>query len=165
MDFSFLDDYAEEEAGPQIIEAGEGYRNILIFAEVADGALCPSTLQAMGQARDLADQIGVYVYGVLLGEGMESLGEQLVAYGADRVLVADDAALTTYQPETYTQALACLVEEYRRNFGNPYHAASAGYIDDIIEPRETRPKIIAALAALRDKQTSGPPRKHGNIPM
>ena len=60
---------------------------------------------------------------------------------------------------------ARLVEEYRRNFGNPYHAASAGYIDDIIEPRETRPKIIAALAALRDKQTSGPPRKHGNIPM
>ncbi|MGD2040896.1 MAG: acyl-CoA carboxylase subunit beta [Anaerolineae bacterium] len=60
---------------------------------------------------------------------------------------------------------ARLVEEYRRNFSNPYHAASAGYIDDIIEPRETRPKIIAALAALRDKQTSGPPRKHGNIPM
>ena len=113
MDFSFLDDYAEEEAGPQIIEAGEGYRNILVFAEVADGALCPPTLQTMGQARDLADQIGVYVYGVLLGEGMESLGEQLIAYGADMVLVADDAALTTYQPETYTQALACLVEEYR----------------------------------------------------
>jgi propionyl-CoA carboxylase beta chain len=58
-----------------------------------------------------------------------------------------------------------LVEEYRRSFGNPYHAASAGYIDDVIEPRETRPKIIAALAALRDKQTAGPPRKHGNIPM
>jgi methylmalonyl-CoA decarboxylase subunit alpha len=60
---------------------------------------------------------------------------------------------------------ARLVDEYRRNFSNPYHAASAGYIDDIIEPRETRPKIVAALAALRDKQTSGPPRKHGNIPM
>jgi propionyl-CoA carboxylase beta chain len=60
---------------------------------------------------------------------------------------------------------ARLVEEYRRSFSNPYHAASAGYIDDIIEPRETRPKIVAALAALRDKQTSGPPRKHGNIPM
>ncbi|MGC9335249.1 MAG: carboxyl transferase domain-containing protein, partial [Anaerolineae bacterium] len=60
---------------------------------------------------------------------------------------------------------ARLVEEYRRNFGNPYHAASAGYIDDIIEPRETRPKIVAALAALRDKQTAGPARKHGNIPM
>jgi acetyl-CoA carboxylase carboxyltransferase component len=60
---------------------------------------------------------------------------------------------------------ARLVEEYRRNFSNPYHAASGGYIDDIIEPRETRPKIVAALAVLRDKQTMAPPRKHGNIPM
>jgi len=60
---------------------------------------------------------------------------------------------------------ARLVAEYRQRFSNPYHAASEGYIDDIIEPRETRPKIIAALAALRDKQTEAPPRKHGNIPM
>jgi propionyl-CoA carboxylase beta chain len=60
---------------------------------------------------------------------------------------------------------ARLVEEYRRNFSNPYHAAGAGYIDDIIEPRETRPKIVAALAALRDKQITRPPRKHGNMPM
>jgi propionyl-CoA carboxylase beta chain len=60
---------------------------------------------------------------------------------------------------------ARLVQEYRENFSNPYHAASAGYVDDIIEPRETRPKIVAALAAIRDKQTAGPPRKHGNIPM
>jgi propionyl-CoA carboxylase beta chain len=60
---------------------------------------------------------------------------------------------------------ARLVEEYRTRFSNPYNAASAGYIDDVIEPQETRPKIVAALAALRDKQTAGPPRKHGNIPM
>jgi len=60
---------------------------------------------------------------------------------------------------------ARLVQEYRRSFGNPYHAANAGYVDDIIEPRETRPKLVAALAAQRDKQTAGPPRKHGNMPM
>ncbi len=58
-----------------------------------------------------------------------------------------------------------LVEEYKANFGSPYHAASNGYVDDIIEPRETRPKIVAALAAVGDKQTSGPPRKHGNMPV
>lgn len=58
-----------------------------------------------------------------------------------------------------------LVEEYRAQFNNPYYAAKAGYIDDIIEPRETRPKIIASLAALRDKFSPAPPRKHGNIPM
>jgi propionyl-CoA carboxylase beta chain len=60
---------------------------------------------------------------------------------------------------------ARLAEDYRRRFNNPYHAASAGYVDDIIEPRETRPKIIAALAALRDKYAPAPPRKHGNIPV
>jgi propionyl-CoA carboxylase beta chain len=58
-----------------------------------------------------------------------------------------------------------LVEEYRLQFNNPYYAAKAGYVDDIVEPRETRPKIIASLAALRDKFSSAPPRKHGNIPM
>ncbi len=60
---------------------------------------------------------------------------------------------------------ARLAEEYRQRFNNPYHAASAGYVDDIIEPRETRPKIIASLAALRDKYAPSPPRKHGNIPV
>ncbi len=58
-----------------------------------------------------------------------------------------------------------LAEEYRERFSNPYHAAQAGYIDDVIEPAETRPKIIAALGALRNKHVSLPPRKHGNIPV
>jgi acetyl-CoA carboxylase carboxyltransferase component len=60
---------------------------------------------------------------------------------------------------------ARLVEEYRQSFGTPYYAARAGYVDDVIEPRETRPKLVAALAALRDKQSAGPARKHGNMPM
>jgi len=58
-----------------------------------------------------------------------------------------------------------LVHEYREKFNNPYHAAKAGYVDDLIEPRETRLKIVASLAALRDKYASAPPRKHGNIPL
>jgi propionyl-CoA carboxylase beta chain len=60
---------------------------------------------------------------------------------------------------------ARLAEEYRQRFNNPYHAASAGYIDDIIEPRETRAKLIMSLGALRDKYSPTPPRKHGNIPV
>jgi propionyl-CoA carboxylase beta chain len=58
-----------------------------------------------------------------------------------------------------------LVDDYRRQFNNPYFAARAGYVDDIIEPCETRPKIIASLGALRDKFSSAPSRKHGNIPV
>ena len=58
-----------------------------------------------------------------------------------------------------------LAQEYREKFNNPYEAASTGYVDDIIEPRETRAKVIAALSALRDKYAPAPPRKHGNIPV
>jgi propionyl-CoA carboxylase beta chain len=58
-----------------------------------------------------------------------------------------------------------LANEYREKFNNPYYAASTGYVDDIIEPRESRPKIIASLSALRDKYAPAPPRKHGNIPV
>lgn len=60
---------------------------------------------------------------------------------------------------------ARLIAEYRQKFANPYYAAANGYVDEIIEPRETRKKVIAALAALRDKYHPTPPRKHGNIPV
>lgn len=58
-----------------------------------------------------------------------------------------------------------LAADYRERFNNPYYAAKAGYVDDILEPAETRPKIIAALGALRDKYAPAPRRKHGNIPV
>ncbi len=58
-----------------------------------------------------------------------------------------------------------IADEYRQKFNNPYYAASTGDVDDVIEPKETRPKIIAALSALRDKYAPAPPRKHGNIPV
>jgi methylmalonyl-CoA decarboxylase subunit alpha len=60
---------------------------------------------------------------------------------------------------------ARLVEEYRERFLNPYNPAGAGYLDDIIEPRETRPMVIAALQSLRDKVMQTLPRKHGNTPV
>ena len=58
-----------------------------------------------------------------------------------------------------------LVEEYRKRFANPYVAASAGYIDNVIEPHETRPRLINALEMLENKRDSLPPKKHGNIPL
>jgi len=60
---------------------------------------------------------------------------------------------------------AQLVKEYREKFANPYRAAEAGFIDDIIEPRQTRPKLIAALGALREQFRPMPPKKHGNMPV
>jgi propionyl-CoA carboxylase beta chain len=86
------------------------------------------------------------------------------------VMGAEGAASILFKEEIESAAdpaaaQAHLAADYRRKFNNPYHAASAGYVDDIIEPRETRPKIIASLAALRDKYAPAPPRKHGNIPV
>ncbi len=58
-----------------------------------------------------------------------------------------------------------LVAEYLEKFASPYVAAARGYIDDIIEPKDTRPKIIAALDLLKNKRDTNPPKKHGNIPL
>jgi propionyl-CoA carboxylase beta chain len=60
---------------------------------------------------------------------------------------------------------ATRVAGYREQFANPYIAASRGYVDDIIEPQETRPRIIEALRMLQNKRDSNPPKKHGNIPL
>jgi len=55
--------------------------------------------------------------------------------------------------------------EYREKFANPYAAAERGYIDEVIEPRDTRRKLIQALEVLHTKRDANPPRKHGNIPL
>jgi len=54
---------------------------------------------------------------------------------------------------------------FREKFANPYAAAARGYVDEVIEPRETRPKLIWALRALATKRDTNPPKKHGNIPL
>jgi acetyl-CoA carboxylase carboxyltransferase component len=58
-----------------------------------------------------------------------------------------------------------LVQDYRERFANPYVAAQRGYVDDVIEPRETRPRLINALEVLRNKRETNPTKKHGNIPL
>jgi propionyl-CoA carboxylase beta chain len=62
-------------------------------------------------------------------------------------------------------ARAQKVAEFREKFANPYVAASRGFIDEIIQPRTTRPRLIAALASLENKRDKNPPKKHGNIPL
>jgi propionyl-CoA carboxylase beta chain len=60
---------------------------------------------------------------------------------------------------------AKLIEDYKAHFANPYSAAERGYIDDVIVPHETRPKLIKALRTLETKRVEQPKRKHGNIPL
>jgi propionyl-CoA carboxylase beta chain len=57
------------------------------------------------------------------------------------------------------------IEEYRARFAHPYIAAGRGYLDDIIDPRDTRPRLIDALETMQSKRDRNPPRKHGNIPL
>ena len=67
--------------------------------------------------------------------------------------------------ENAEAARAAYASDYREKFANPYHAASLGYVDEVIRPRQTRQKLIAALRMLRNKRQSNPPKKHGNIPL
>jgi len=69
------------------------------------------------------------------------------------------------QAEDPVKRKAELVADYRDKFANPYIAASRGYIDDVIRPSETRPRLINALAMLANKRDSNPPKKHGCIPL
>ena len=57
------------------------------------------------------------------------------------------------------------IEEFRDRFANPYVAAERGYVDAVIQPRETRKKLIQALEMLQTKRDKNPPKKHGNIPL
>ncbi len=100
--------------------------------------------------------------------------------GADMVLAWPSAEIAVMGPEGAVSIIfrrelaeaadpvarkAELVADYRARFANPYVAASAGYIDNVIEPHETRTRLINALEMLRNKQRSIPPKKHGNIPL
>ena len=58
-----------------------------------------------------------------------------------------------------------LIGEYEERFNNPYIAAERGYVDDVIEPNETRVRLIQALRMLLTKREAVPPRKHGKIPL
>ena len=81
--------------------------------------------------------------------------------GAVKIIFRKEIA-ESKDPEKTQQKLAA---DYREKFANPYIAASRGYIDDVIEPWETRPRLINALEMLSNKRDSNPPKKHGCIPL
>ena len=72
---------------------------------------------------------------------------------------------TIQKSENPEETIRNLIAEYKEKFANPYVSAARGYIDDVIDPRETRPRLIKALDMLKNKRDSNPPKKHGNIPL
>ncbi|HUG42666.1 MAG TPA: carboxyl transferase domain-containing protein, partial [Acidobacteriota bacterium] len=85
------------------------------------------------------------------------MGPQAAVEILYRQQIADSA-----EPE---KLKAAKVEEFREKFANPYAAAERGYVDEIIEPRLTRSKLVRALQLTAHKRDKNPPRKHGNIPL
>lgn len=81
------------------------------------------------------------------------------------VMGPEGAVNIIFRGDTDAEAKAKRVEDYRDNFANPYQAAELGYIDEIINPRETRKKLIQAVFMTQNKRESNPPKKHGNIPL
>jgi len=83
------------------------------------------------------------------------------AKGAVEILFREEIA----QAADPAAALARFTEEYQARFAHPFAASERGYVDDVIDPRETRARLIEALQTLRTKRDRNPPRKHGNIPL
>jgi propionyl-CoA carboxylase beta chain len=83
------------------------------------------------------------------------------AEGAVGLLYRKDLMETTNPEQTRTD----LINEFNEKFANPYVAAERGFVDEVIEPKDTRPKLIRALKLLQNKSDSNPPKKHGNIPL
>ena len=111
MDASFLDLLMaqEEEALEAEGAPADHGGGIWVVADVVDGVLAAVTLEAFGAARNLADALGAYVYGALLGEGIADLSQTLYQAGADGVCVADHSCLSRYALEPYLSVLSDLV--------------------------------------------------------
>jgi len=108
MDLSYLDLLMAQQE--EVAEA-EGGGGIWVVASPLDGAVAPVALEALGAARTLADSLGAYVYGVLLGEDVTDLAQSLYQAGADGVRVADHPSLARFALEPYLKVLSALFEE------------------------------------------------------
>jgi electron transfer flavoprotein alpha subunit len=109
MDASYLDLLMAQQE--EVTEEAAGGGGVWVVADVVNGGIAPVTLEAIGAARNLADSLGAYVYGVLLGEGVADLAQTLYQAGADGVRVADHPSLARFALEPYMQVLSALFDE------------------------------------------------------
>ena len=85
--------------------------------------------------------------------------------GAVNIVFRKEILAAGADPAAQQEARGRLIAEYREKFANPYKAAELGYIDEVIKPEDTRPRLIRALEMLRTKRQELPRKKHGNIPL
>jgi acetyl-CoA carboxylase carboxyltransferase component len=151
----FLPGTAQEHAG--IIR--NGAKLLYAYAEATVPKLTVITRKAYGGAYDVMSSKHIR-------------GDYNVAWpSAEIAVMGPEGAVNVIYREEIAKATdpearrAQLVAEYVERFANPYVAAARGYIDDVIEPRETRRRLVAALRSLATKRDTNPRRKHGNIPL
>lgn len=89
----------------------DDYKGVWVFAEQREGVLMSTVAELLGEGRKLADKLGVELSAVLLGYGVENLADELGAYGADRVILADSVLLKDYNTEAYAKVIVDLVHE------------------------------------------------------
>ena len=85
------------------------FSGVWVFCEQRQGKLQPTVLELISEARKLADDMGVEVCGLLLGENVEGMAKELGAYGADKVYVCDDPKLATYTTDAYAKVICDVV--------------------------------------------------------
>lgn len=91
----------------------EEHKNVWVFAEQNNGKLAKVSLEMIGEGRKLADKLGVELVAFLIGEDVKPLADTLIAYGADRVLLAEDPALKEYRTEFYTDIICKEADAYK----------------------------------------------------
>lgn len=89
------------------------YKGVFVFAQQVDNKLSGIALELVGKGKELAKDLGTEVTAVLVGCGVKELADELAAYGADKVILVDDAELKEYRTEPYAHALASVIEKYK----------------------------------------------------
>ena len=89
------------------------YKGVFVFAEQVDNKLSGIALELIGKGKELAKNLDTEVTAVLVGSGVKDLADRLAAYGADKIILVDDAELKEYRTEPYTHALASVIEKYK----------------------------------------------------
>ncbi|MEO8437750.1 MAG: acyl-CoA carboxylase subunit beta [Chloroflexota bacterium] len=151
----FLPGVAQEHGG--IIR--HGAKLLYAYAEATVPKLTVITRKAYGGAYDVMSS--KHIRGDLNLAWPTAEIAVMGAEGAVNIIYRDELAAA----DDAEQERARLVAEYRDAFANPYVAAARGYVDDVIRPSETRPRLIRALEVLADKRATNPRKKHGNIPL
>lgn len=151
----FLPGVGQEHAG--IIR--HGAKLLYAFAEATVPKLTVITRKAYGGAYDVMSS--KHIRGDINLAWPTAEIAVMGPKGAVEVLFRKEIAEAD-DPEAVTEAR---IEEYRERFAHPYVAAGRGYVDDVIDPRETRPRLINALDMLQNKRDANPVKKHGNIPL